>query len=79
MSCDYDVVCLFLVQKKIKKGKEYKINIKLEKLNKRKEKLSVFKVFHNINLFLNYRNDNSNGYIIHNQRRVFNLNKYSRY
>ena len=31
------------------KEKENKINIKLEKLNERKEKLSVSKVFHNKN------------------------------
>ena len=47
MSCDCNVTCLFVVQKKIKKRKESKINIKSEKLNKRKEKLSVSKVFHN--------------------------------
>jgi len=41
-------MCLFVVQKKIKKKKESKINIKSEKLNKRKEKLSVSKAFHNI-------------------------------
>jgi len=40
-------MCLFIVQNKIKKGKEYKINIKSEKLNKRKEKLLVSKVFYN--------------------------------
>jgi len=33
---------------KIKKGKENKINIKSETLDKRKEKLLVSKVFHNI-------------------------------
>jgi len=33
--------------KENQKGKENKINIKLEKLNKRKEKLSVSKVFSN--------------------------------
>ena len=32
------------------KGKENKINIKSEKLNKRKEKLSVSEVFHNNSL-----------------------------
>ena len=47
MSCDYNVMCLFIVQKKIKKRKEGKINIKSEKLNKRKEKLSVSKAFYN--------------------------------
>jgi len=35
--------------KENQKRKESKINIKSEKLNKRKEKLSVFKVFYNIN------------------------------
>ena len=45
MSCDFSVICLFIVQKKIKK--KNKINIKSEKLNKRKEKLSVSKAFHN--------------------------------
>jgi len=49
MSCDCNVTCLFVIQKKIKKEKEHKINIKSEKLNKRKEKLSVSKVFHNTN------------------------------
>jgi len=43
-------MCLFIVQKKIKKRKESKINIKSEKLNKRKEKLSVSKAFHSIDL-----------------------------
>jgi len=47
MSCDFNVIYLFVVQKKIKKRKEHKINIKSEKLNKRKEKLSVSKAFHN--------------------------------
>ena len=47
MSCDCSVTCLFIVQKKIKKRKENEINIKSKKLNKRKEKLSVSKVFHN--------------------------------
>jgi len=42
-------MCLFIVQNKIKKRKENKINIKSEKLNKRKEKLSVSKVFYNKN------------------------------
>ena len=46
--CDCNVTCLFIVQKKIKKGKEYKIDIKSEKLTKKKEKLSVSKAFHNI-------------------------------
>ena len=36
------------LSKRKSKGKENKINIKLEKLNKRKEKLLVSKVFHNI-------------------------------
>jgi len=36
-----------LFQKKIKKEKENKINIKSEKLNKRNKKLSVSKAFHN--------------------------------
>jgi len=40
-------MCLFIIQKKIKKRKESKINIKSEKLNKKKEKLSVSKAFHN--------------------------------
>jgi len=48
MSCDCNVTCLFIVQNKIKKRKESKININSEKLNKRKEKLSVSKAFHNI-------------------------------
>jgi len=47
MSCDCSVTCLFIIQKKIKKRKERKINIKSEKLNERKEKLSVSKAFHN--------------------------------
>jgi len=38
----------FYCLKENQKGKENKINIKSEKLNKRKEKLSVSKVFHNI-------------------------------
>ena len=42
--CDCNVMCLFIIQKKIKKKKEHKINMKL---NKRKEKLSVSKAFHN--------------------------------
>jgi len=33
--------------KRNQKGKENKINIKLEKLNKRKETLLVFKAFYN--------------------------------
>jgi len=41
-------MCLFIVQKKIKKEKEHKINIKSEKLNKRKKKLLVSKAFYNI-------------------------------
>ena len=48
MLCDCNVTCLFIVQKKIKKRKESKININSEKLNKRNEKLSVSKAFHNI-------------------------------
>jgi len=35
------------LSKRESKEKENKINIKLEKLNKRKEKLSVSKAFHN--------------------------------
>jgi len=35
-------------RKSKEKTKQNKINIKLEKLDKRKEKLPVFKVFHNI-------------------------------
>ena len=39
---------LFIVQNKIKrKGKKNKINIKSEKLDKRKEKSLVSKAFHN--------------------------------
>ena len=42
------MTCPFLSSKrKSKKRKESKININLENLNKRKEKLSVSKVFHN--------------------------------
>ena len=41
------VMYLFIIQNKIKKRKESKININSEKLNKRKEKLSVSKAFHN--------------------------------
>ena len=37
--CDCNVMCLFIVQKKIKKGKEHKINIKSEKLTKKKGKI----------------------------------------
>jgi len=39
-----------LLSKRKSKGKENKINIKSEKLNKRKEKLSVSKIFHNKSL-----------------------------
>jgi len=38
-------MCLFIVQNQ--KGKENKINIKSETLDKRKEKLLVSKVFYN--------------------------------
>jgi len=47
MSCDCNITCLLIIQKKSKKRKESKININTEKLNKRKEKLSVSKAFHN--------------------------------
>jgi len=47
MLCDCNVTYLFIVQNKIKKKEESKININSEKLNKRKEKLSVPKAFHN--------------------------------
>jgi len=40
-----------LSSKRKSKGKENKINIKLKKLNKRKEKLSVSKAFHNTNMY----------------------------
>ena len=43
--------CASSLSKRKSKGKENKINIKSEKLNKRKEKLSVFKVFHNTILY----------------------------
>jgi len=38
---------VFSLSKIKSKKKKNKINIKSEKLNKRKEKLSVFKAFHN--------------------------------
>ena len=41
----WHVMCLFIIQNQ--KGKENKINIKSETLDKRKEKLLVSKVFHN--------------------------------
>jgi len=41
MSCDCSVTCLFIVQNQ--KTKQNKIDIKLETLDKRKEKLLVFK------------------------------------
>jgi len=47
MSCDCNIMCLLIIQKKSKKRKESKININTKKLNKRKEKLSVSKMFHN--------------------------------
>ena len=43
-----------LLSKRKSKGKENKINIKSEKLNKRKEKLSVFKMFHNNSVLLDF-------------------------
>jgi len=46
---------LFIIQKKIKKEKEYKINIKSGKLNKRKEKLSVSKAFYNTSVICHKR------------------------
>ena len=46
ISCDCSVTCLFIVQNQ--KGKQNKINIKSETLDKRKEKLFMSKVFHNI-------------------------------
>jgi len=42
------VSCASSLSKRKSKEKENKINIKLEELNKRKEKLSVSKTFHNI-------------------------------
>ena len=46
MSCDCNVTCLFIVNKK-KKKKKFKRKIKLRKIDKRKRKILVFKVFHN--------------------------------
>ena len=43
-----------LSSKRKSKEKENKINIKSEKLNKRKEKLSVFKAFHNNSVLLGF-------------------------
>jgi len=47
MSCDCDVTCLFIVTKRKKKFKR-KRNIKSRKIDKRKRKMLVSKVFHNI-------------------------------
>jgi len=46
MSCDYCVTCLFIVNKK-KKEIQKKRNIKSRKIDKRKRKMLVFKVFYN--------------------------------
>ena len=46
MSCDCDVTCLFIVTKKKKKFKR-KRNIKSRKIDKRKRKMLVSKVFYN--------------------------------
>jgi len=44
MSCDCNVTCLFIVTKRKKKKKR---NIKSRKIDKRKRKMLVFKVFYN--------------------------------
>ena len=44
MSCDYDIMCLFIITKKKNKNKN---KIK-RKIDKRKRKMLVSKVFHNI-------------------------------
>jgi len=48
MSCDCNVTCLFIITKK-KKEKEIqkKRNIKSRKIDKRKRKMLMSKVFHN--------------------------------
>jgi len=53
MSCDCNVTCLFIVTKKKKKKKkeiQKKRNIKSRKIDKRKRKMLVSKVFHNTGL-----------------------------
>jgi len=46
MSCDYHVMCLFIVNKKENKIKK-KRNIKSRKIDKIKRKMLVSKAFHN--------------------------------
>ena len=51
MSCDCDVTCLFIITKKKKKKEiQKKRNIKSRKIDKRKRKMLVSKVFHNIDV-----------------------------
>jgi len=47
MSCDCDVTCLFIVTKEKEKEIQKKRNIKSRKIDKRKRKMLVSKVFHN--------------------------------
>jgi len=47
LSCDYNVTCLFIANKKKKKKEiQKKRNIKSRKIDKRKRKILVSKAFH---------------------------------